>query len=314
MTGPWTIAAVERETGLSKDTLRVWERRYGFPQPQRDASGERLYDAPQLERLRHIRRALDAGHRPGQVVPLPLAELQALGTAPAGPSPKAPARAAVAPPADARAASAFVDAWMDALRRRDLPALHSGMRQALQRLGLDLFVRAVVAPMNQRVGQAWLAGELAVFDEHLYSEAVQNALRLAIAQVGVLREPRPPRVLLGSFPQEPHTLGLLMAEAQLVLHGCQTLALGPRTPVADIAAAALAHRADAVALSCSASQNPRVLQASLRDLRAALPAQVPIWAGGGHPLLRRTLGLRRLGVQPLPTLEDIGPTVSRWRA
>jgi hypothetical protein len=25
------IAAVERETGLGKDTLRVWERRYGFP-------------------------------------------------------------------------------------------------------------------------------------------------------------------------------------------------------------------------------------------------------------------------------------------
>ena len=35
------IAAVERETGLSKDTLRVWERRYGFPRPLRDANGER---------------------------------------------------------------------------------------------------------------------------------------------------------------------------------------------------------------------------------------------------------------------------------
>jgi hypothetical protein len=33
------IAAVERDTGLAKDTLRVWERRYGFPQPGRDANG-----------------------------------------------------------------------------------------------------------------------------------------------------------------------------------------------------------------------------------------------------------------------------------
>ena len=32
-----TIADVERDTGLSKDTLRVWERRYGFPLPLRDA-------------------------------------------------------------------------------------------------------------------------------------------------------------------------------------------------------------------------------------------------------------------------------------
>lgn len=29
-----SIAAVERDTGLTKDTLRVWERRYGFPTPR----------------------------------------------------------------------------------------------------------------------------------------------------------------------------------------------------------------------------------------------------------------------------------------
>ena len=62
------IADVERDTGLSKDTLRVWERRYGFPTPTRDAQGERQYDNEQLLRLRHIRRLIDAGHRPGRVV------------------------------------------------------------------------------------------------------------------------------------------------------------------------------------------------------------------------------------------------------
>ena len=40
-----SISQVERDTGLSKDTLRMWERRYGFPQPSRDEFGERLYDA-----------------------------------------------------------------------------------------------------------------------------------------------------------------------------------------------------------------------------------------------------------------------------
>ena len=75
-----SIADVERDTGLSKDTLRVWERRYGFPMPVRDALGERQYDNEQLIRLRHIRRLIDAGHRPGGVVALPLIELIALDT------------------------------------------------------------------------------------------------------------------------------------------------------------------------------------------------------------------------------------------
>ena len=63
-----SIAAVERDTGLQKDTLRVWERRYGFPQPLRDANGERVYPPEQLARLRQIKRLIDQGMRPGKVV------------------------------------------------------------------------------------------------------------------------------------------------------------------------------------------------------------------------------------------------------
>ena len=62
----FSIAAVERDTGIGKDTLRVWERRYGFPQPGRDNFGERSYPLAQVEKLRIIKRLLDAGHRPGQ--------------------------------------------------------------------------------------------------------------------------------------------------------------------------------------------------------------------------------------------------------
>ncbi|HRF13460.1 MAG TPA: MerR family transcriptional regulator, partial [Candidatus Accumulibacter phosphatis] len=62
------IAAVERDTGLSKDVLRVWERRYGFPAPCRDANGERSYPAEQVERLRLIKRLMDQGHRPGKLI------------------------------------------------------------------------------------------------------------------------------------------------------------------------------------------------------------------------------------------------------
>ena len=73
-----SIAAVERDTGLSKDTLRVWERRYGFPNPERDGSGERAYPLDQVERLRLVKRLLDVGHRPGRVVALEVEDLQRL--------------------------------------------------------------------------------------------------------------------------------------------------------------------------------------------------------------------------------------------
>ena len=79
-----SIAATERDTGLSKETLRVWERRYGFPAPMRDAGGERGYPADQLAKLRLVKRLIDAGHRPGRIVSLDMTELRALaeGAAP----------------------------------------------------------------------------------------------------------------------------------------------------------------------------------------------------------------------------------------
>src|SRR5437667_8806904 len=72
------ISAVERETGLSKDVLRMWERRYGFPKPSRDDNGERQYSAAEVAKLRAIKRLMDVGMRPGKIIRATLDELNAL--------------------------------------------------------------------------------------------------------------------------------------------------------------------------------------------------------------------------------------------
>lgn len=60
------ISAVEREAGLSKDVLRMWERRYGFPKPSRDENGERQYSAEEVAKLRAMKRLMDVGLRPAR--------------------------------------------------------------------------------------------------------------------------------------------------------------------------------------------------------------------------------------------------------
>lgn len=47
----YSIAAVSKLTGISCHTLRVWERRYGFPVPERSPSGHRRYDPMQVQLL-----------------------------------------------------------------------------------------------------------------------------------------------------------------------------------------------------------------------------------------------------------------------
>jgi hypothetical protein len=311
---PHAIADIERDTGLSKDTLRVWERRYGFPDPVRDALGERRYDDEQLRRLRHIRRLLDAGHRPGRVVPLPLAQLLQLDTQ------GSDERIQKDPTADRAAGAAHPEVpdlaqWMALLREHKAHRLYSHMSCLLVH-GLGALVRDGIAPMNERVGQAWLTGALAVFEEHLYTELVQRLLRSGLAQVAASRALHPPRVLLTTVPGEAHGLGLLMAECMLVLEGCETVSLGVQTPLNEIATATRLCRADVVALGFSATLKPREVRAALKQLCTQLPQTTAIWTGGRCPALeRRPRGEPTLpGHTHLPELDDIAPAVARWRA
>ena len=127
------------------------------------------------------------------------------------------------------------------LSGHDAPALQNMLANLLMRQGLQRFVLETLTSLNHAVGDAWMRGDLAVFEEHLYTEQLQVALRTGInafpRQVGA------PRVLLTTFPGEQHGLGLLMVEALLVPEGAQCISLGPQTPIEDIRRAALAHDA-----------------------------------------------------------------------
>lgn len=297
-----SIAAVERDTGLSKDTLRVWERRYGFPTPARDSIGERAYSLEQVEKLRIVKRLMDAGHRPGRIVTLELDQLQRL------------AESTVDQPmrnVEAALGSADVRAHLDLIRAHDPSALRGELTRLLSRVGVSRFVTEAVGPLNAAVGDAWMRGQMEVHEEHLYTECMQVVLRQAIAAIP---EPPPaaqPRVLLTTFPGEPHGLGLLMSEAMLALDGCRCVSLGVETPLWDIVLAAKAHRADIVALSFTGCMIPNQIVDGLAELRSKLPAEVAVWAGGGAPVIQR----RRVpGVDVFGALDEVPAALRRWRA
>lgn len=295
-----SIAAVERDTGLSKDTLRVWERRYGFPRPDRDAAGERAYPLVQVEKLRIVKRLLDAGHRPGQVVVLPLEQLQRLSETVQS------ARTLAPDPLPALELSGC----LRLLREHDVEGVRRMLGQARARMGVSRLVSEVIAPLNTLVGDAWMRGQLEIYEEHAYTESVQNVLREGIRGVPPATADAAPRVLLSTLPGEPHGLGLLMAEAVLAVEGASCLSLGVQTPVWDIVLAAKAYRSDVVALSFTGCMTPNHVVDALSELRTKLPPTAEIWAGGASPVLhRRPVD----GVTAMASLRSIVEQLRRWR-
>ena len=284
---PVSIAVAERETGLGKDTLRVWERRYGFPRPERDEHGDRAYPREQIERLLQIKRLLDSGHRPARIVGASDEELRQLGAC-ALPREKRNS-------AEEEAGSGAYEQELDALRSRDVIGLRRLLSRRLARDGLERMVTEALPRLNRAVGDAWSGGVLAIHEEHLYTEQVKSLLRQAIGNLPPGAQP--PRVLLSTVPGEQHILGLLMVEALLALRGIQVISLGAQTPLGDLANAARAYHADIVALSFSAAFPARQLVPVVRQLRELLPDTIRVWIGGS--------GCRRFGKLPgVEHLED----------
>jgi len=296
-----SIAAVERDTGLSKDTLRVWERRYGFPSPDRDELGERAYTLDQIEKLRLIKRLMDAGHRPGRVVPLPVAQLKALSDS----------TVAQAPQPDPALPRGDLHEYLALIRSHDALALRNALKLRMARFGVGRFVTEVLSPLNTAVGDAWIRGQMEIFEEHVYTQIVEVVLRQGIAAIPDIPASGRPNVLLTTFPGEPHGLGLLMAEALFRVEGAPCISLGVQTPLWDIVQAANAHRSDIVGLSFTGCMNPNQVVNGLTELREKLPSHVQIWAGGMAPVLYR----RQVpGVQAIPAIGDIVAEVRRWRS
>ncbi|MDR3394430.1 MAG: MerR family transcriptional regulator [Parasulfuritortus sp.] len=289
-----SIGTVERETGLSKDVLRKWEIRYGFPNPDRDTKGERVYPAEQVARLRQIKHLMGLGHRPSKLMNLSQSELSDLAahkTIPAGGS----------------VTGAFVEEILTLLRAHDPASLKGRLGRLLQEQGLRLFVQDTAEPVSIVVGEAWARGELQVFEEHLYSEVMHNLLRGTLEP---LNSPSgKPRVLMTTVPEEGHSLGLLMAASSLVLGGAHCIYLGPQMPIDDIGNAARAHNANVVALSFSTAYPRRRVLPVLLELRQRLSPAVEIWAGG--------MGVRHLaepgdGIHILATPDQLESVMSQW--
>jgi DNA-binding transcriptional MerR regulator/methylmalonyl-CoA mutase cobalamin-binding subunit len=295
-----SISDVERDTGVPKETLRVWERRYSFPQPLRDQNGERLYPHEQVQRLRLVKRLLELGYRPGKIMHMTADQLGELAHKSGSDTP--------APNGDAPELRLCIEL----LKEHKMHQLRQRLVQAQLQLGLQRFVTELVAPLVTVVGEAWSAGNLAVFEEHLFAEMLQSVMRNAIfaASQQFGQADAAPRILLTTVPQERHGLGLLMAEALFALEGAACLSLGVQTPLSDIVLAARAQRADIVALSFSSGMSPRAAIENVGELQTRLGAGIQVWAGGSCAALAR----RQLGPQCVMDLHDIGGAVARWRA
>jgi methanogenic corrinoid protein MtbC1 len=286
-----SIGALSVATGVPVETIRTWERRYGFPAPvTRAGSGHRRYPLDAVEQLRLAVRGLAAGHKPSvllRATPATLRDLVAVSDA--------DGRRAV--PAFA-AGGSFVDRCLERVIRLDGEGLLSELNRGWNEAGALEFLGVGLGPLLDAIGERWSRGELEVGHEHFASEHTREFLSARWRAMS--ERAHGPPIVCATLSGELHVLGLHMAATALALAGARVIFLGANTPPEDIVRAVQQQDARAVALSGAAGASPRDLDRDVATLASRLPPDVPVLASGAgfkgrHPGLVHLADFREVG-------------------
>lgn len=277
------MRVVAQRTGLSAHVIRVWEKRYQAVTPSRTTTNRRFYTSQDVERLKLLRRATEAGHGIGAIARLPQSQLMALvsegnGGAVGAVGAGGVAPAATAVDAGADTAESLVEALFAAVLAMTPEALEPLLDRGAVALGQIRMLNDVLVPLMVRIGEAWQAGRLKVAHEHIASSAIRSYL-------GQLSRPATwhpgaPAILVTTPAGQIHEVGAALVAAVAAQQGWRVVYAGAAMPATEIAAAAIQNRVRAVALSIVYPADDPALGPELVRLRRVLPSEVTLVVGG----------------------------------
>ena len=216
------IHRVAKITGLSKDVIRVWERRFGILKPTRGANRYRNYSDEDVALLRFLKEQLDAGGSIGELAKLGREEL--LGRARAS-APRA----------------SFVDNTFSRLLRELLSTLNPFDRVIFEKrlngavavVPFEEALHGILLPLQEQVGQLWHEGHIDVAIEHYVTKHIQQKIFSAMNQLPVAEFGA--KVIVACPPGEEHDIAALTVAYRCRLRGCRVYYLGANVPVASLA-------------------------------------------------------------------------------
>jgi DNA-binding transcriptional MerR regulator len=277
----YSIAAVSKLTGISCHTLRVWERRYGFPVPGRSASGHRRYDRGQVQmlcRLTHLSR----DHRQSiselitsfQTGSLDLGQVQPAANDVLGENANAQ--------------------LINLLITGDAKGAEVEFEKLAYRLDPSSVVDQVIYPTLVEAGEGWFRHIYSVYEERLITVFLRRKLSDLI-EAARRANSNPARCMIaGTVQGDRHEGGLLIFHHAMELRGWRVHNLGVDLPVREFEAAIGRLCPSALALSFVLSRNVKKRFQELEAVRT-----IPVFVGGRSIINYQSLA-RTHGLIPVP--------------
>lgn len=294
------IGALSKATGVPVETIRTWERRYGYPESSRNSSGHRIYEMESVVHLRLITEILEQGYRPSQLRGHDLEQLQSLLDTSRGDAGESSEEAPQKGKEKSKAGSngketdqndgekpRWLQEWIGATRELDQDRLVGCFHGDFTRLKVLDFLEERVGPFLVEVGELWAGGEISILHEHFASETLREFLATTWRRLSDVAKGG--KVVMSTLPGEQHCLGLHMAATVVAIAGRKVVFLGANLPLGDLVMISRGEDIEALAISISEFSDHHSSISSLRMLRREMPKDVELLVGGrGAPMDEET--------------------------
>ena len=297
-----SIGALADATGLGVERIRMWERRYGYPQAIRRPSGHRRYPIDEVKRLKAIKKALELGYRAGDIAKSSIEELETLVDTPIPqPTPQ------LAPLRLQTAHDPQVATWVKYAKQLDETKLTVEFLQSWNEIGMLKFMSTKLIPLLRLLAEHREQGKISDSEEHFTSERIADFLSSKWRQMNNNSQGEP--IVLASLPGDIHRLGLQMCACVIALANRRVVFIGTSSPIDEIVKTVKKVSAAVVCVSITNSLTKAHAKDCLFQLIRGLPKQVAVVVGGAGSVVADEL--RKTSPCPLTRITDFD-TFYEW--
>ncbi|MEO5864922.1 MAG: MerR family transcriptional regulator [Nitrospiraceae bacterium] len=247
------IHRVAKLTGLSKDVIRVWERRYGLVKPSRSSNRYREYNDEEVALLRFVKAQMEEGATIGSLATEGHDSLVA--------------RMRIATPVSAEGQKPherLLDDLIGSLAPLDKAGFERRLNGAVAVIPFDEAIQRILLPLQRRIGELWHQDRLNIAVEHYVTKIVQQKLFSVMNQLPANESG--PRILVACPEGETHEIGAQAVAYIAAIRGCHVYYLGPNLPHSDLVIFCETIKPDLVLLSLTEVRPEAAMLLRIKEL------------------------------------------------
>jgi DNA-binding transcriptional MerR regulator len=170
----YSLKDVESITGIPANLLRTWERRYGFPKPERKKNNFRYFTDKELLRLLQVYSLNQRGYKLSRLINADEKEILQL------------LRENLV---NSKSNALFPQDLMSVLFDLNEPLFHELFDKLVQKNGFENTMEKVIFPFIRHVGDLWFMNIITPINEHFVSNLIRQKLFSAIDQISLVSTP-----------------------------------------------------------------------------------------------------------------------------